>query len=77
MINNNDDYQNKTGRAPTRFHYFKKVNDILGKKPSSQCLHSLESSSLVNLLDENVCRAAEEPEDINASMSSNSPPGGH
>jgi hypothetical protein len=46
------DTKNRTGRGPSRFHFFDKMDDLLGEKPSNKCSHSLESSSLDNLEDQ-------------------------
>lgn len=39
------DKKAKTGRAQTRFMFFELIDNILGDKPTNQCLHSLESSA--------------------------------
>lgn len=35
----------KTGMGPTKFNVFEKMDDILGKKPTNNCAHTVESSA--------------------------------
>lgn len=44
------DNKSKTGRGPSRFQFFDEMDDILGKKPSQKCHHTLDTSD--NSLDE-------------------------
>jgi hypothetical protein len=44
------DHKNKTGRGPSRFLFFEKM-DLLGEKPSNKCEHTLESSNLLHIED--------------------------
>ncbi|KAI4455378.1 myb/sant-like dna-binding domain [Holotrichia oblita] len=38
------DNKSKTGRSPSRFHFFDQIDAIVGDKPSNSCEHTLESS---------------------------------
>ncbi|KAJ8909741.1 hypothetical protein NQ315_014009 [Exocentrus adspersus] len=40
--------QNKSGRSPSRFFFFEKIDNILVTKLSNSCKHALESSEEIN-----------------------------
>ncbi|KAK9728684.1 UBA/TS-N domain [Popillia japonica] len=44
----------KTGRGPMRFMFYKQIDNILGKKPSISCKHTLSSESLHNEVTESA-----------------------
>lgn len=48
------DNMKKTGRGPMRFMFYKQIDNILGKKPSISCKHTLSSESLHNEVTESA-----------------------
>lgn len=37
------DNKNKTGRAPSRFHFFTLIDEVVGTSPSNLCSHAINS----------------------------------
>jgi hypothetical protein len=44
------DSKRRTGNAPSRFNFFNDIDDIIGKKPSNSCTHTLESGGATNVM---------------------------
>ncbi|CAH1379966.1 unnamed protein product [Tenebrio molitor] len=44
------DSKKRTGNAPSRFNFFNDIDDIIGKKPSNSCTHTLESGGATNVM---------------------------